>query len=436
MLAARKLAQTNFSSGSCRKLSVLSASYKFPFPQVEDKPLSAPVVKQISLDSGVRVISREKDSGVVSFKVAVAGGSSTETTAQRGSAFMLASAGYAGNLQQSGLSLVRYLESIGAEFSASSDREKVVYDVTVLANYFEPALNTILSILSTPADEEILSEAKGQAALLMKLRNSCNKRILCDITHEAAYGEGSPFGSNGLPVSVQKLSIPEVLAYRQAHFIRENLTIVSNGAVTADTIKKIVEGQSFPSKGNKGIELPANTFVGGEVKIRADLDGNTNLAVAFPIPAGSAGNAYHVLADVINAQTASQGVCAGAYTNTYLNGGLIGVRATGSVSTASEQLQKVLGVLKNIAGGSAAETDGARARLALSRAFAVEVGGSQATCALLADGGNSANDIRTLSSSAVVDAAKAVLKTANPAFAVYGATAGVPSYSAVQKFLA
>ena len=83
-------------------------------------------VNQATLESGLQIISREKDSGVVSFKVAVAGGSSTETAAQRGAAHLLASAAFAGNANNTGLQFVRAFELLGARFSASADKEKVM----------------------------------------------------------------------------------------------------------------------------------------------------------------------------------------------------------------------------------------------------------------------------------------------------------------------
>lgn len=94
----------------------------------------------------------------MSFKVAVAGGSSTETAAQRGAAHLLATAAFAGTATESGLKVVRDLEHLGARFSATSDREKIVYDVTVMADRVEPALATILSLVaSAPVDSYLVS---------------------------------------------------------------------------------------------------------------------------------------------------------------------------------------------------------------------------------------------------------------------------------------
>jgi predicted Zn-dependent peptidase len=428
MLAARKLAQTQISSASSRSLSVLSAAYEFPHTHVNAKAATPAKLNNTTLNSGVQIIAREKDSGVVSFKVVVAGGSSTETAAQRGAAQLLASAAYAGNARNSGLRTVRYLEQLGARFSATSDREKIVYDVSVMADRVEPAIATILALVSSPpAEAYLLEEAKEAAALSYKLRSACPFAQVKDAVHEAAYGAGAGYGSNGYAENLKKLNVDEVLAYRQAHFTRENLTIVTNGGASADAVKSILEAHlaHFPTKGsNKGVVLPAATFVGGDVKVRADLDGKTHLALAFPTPAGDVGRAYEVLAGVVNARVAGQGICAGAFTHGYHHGGLFGVRASGCATKATEQLQKAVGELKAIAGGSATETEAIKTQISLRNALALEEGGSSATSLLLT---KSSGDVRGVAASAVADAAKQVLKTATPAFAVYGNVAGVPA---------
>ena len=67
---------------------------------------------------------------IATLRFAVLGGSSSESGAQKGAANFLAAAAYAGNRRNTGLRVVRFLESLGATFSASADREKVslVYD--------------------------------------------------------------------------------------------------------------------------------------------------------------------------------------------------------------------------------------------------------------------------------------------------------------------
>ena len=74
---------------------------------------------------------------IVNFKVAVLGGSSAETHAQKGSAHFLAANAYNGNGDFSGIRTVHFFEENGAKFSASADREKVrIYPLWMRRFYF------------------------------------------------------------------------------------------------------------------------------------------------------------------------------------------------------------------------------------------------------------------------------------------------------------
>lgn len=63
---------------------------------------------------------------VVSLKFAIIGGSRSEGPDQKGAAHFLSTTAFAGAGDTSGLRLVRYLERLGASFSASADKEKVM----------------------------------------------------------------------------------------------------------------------------------------------------------------------------------------------------------------------------------------------------------------------------------------------------------------------
>lgn len=134
-------------------------SEEFPHKEIVGrKSVPAAIHKQATFDNGVRVVTRERDSAVVSLKFAVLGGSSTETSAQKGAAHFLSTTAFAGNRNESGLRIVRFLESLGANFSASADREKIVYDVAVLADKVEPVFASIIrAIASGPHSNYVVS---------------------------------------------------------------------------------------------------------------------------------------------------------------------------------------------------------------------------------------------------------------------------------------
>ncbi len=104
------------------------------------------------------------------------GGSSAESDEQKGAAHFLAAAAYSGNHKNSGLRVVRYLESLGAIVKSSADRERVfwnqkhfwmmsmnlfqiVFDVTVLADRVDSAFAGLATAVSSPPHAQYVVSA-------------------------------------------------------------------------------------------------------------------------------------------------------------------------------------------------------------------------------------------------------------------------------------
>jgi len=412
---------------------------EFPHPAVTPKAPTPAKINSLTLSSGIRIIAREKDSGVASIKFAVLGGSSSESATQKGAAQFLASTAFAGNEKNSGLRIVRFLESVGATFTATADREKIVYDVSVMEDRVETVVATILSVISLPPHASyVLEEEKPHVQLHYDAYQSDSVAKLTELVHEAAYGEGSALGSSLYAPSLKALSVNETLSYRASHFLRENLVIAASG-MTADRLQKMVElyAASLPSKSITPLTLPSSPYTGGEVKVRVEGSGSTDLAVAFPVPAGEAGKPSQVLAGILAGRLAAKGSKATAFFNNYSKGGLLGVRVGGGVGAATNELTAALHELKALA-SSALETDVVKTKVSLDNFLALE--GQATTSYLLGSilaGVSPAQlaDVRTVTAQSVSGAAASLLKT-EPAYAVLGATAGTPSYAAIKKIIA
>jgi predicted Zn-dependent peptidase len=49
--------------------------------------------------------------------------------------------------------------------------------------------------------------------------------------HEAAYGEDSPLGASKYAVTLDKLSVMDIMAYRKANYDVTSMTVSSSGGV-------------------------------------------------------------------------------------------------------------------------------------------------------------------------------------------------------------
>lgn len=428
-----------------RPFGTLVATEEFPLnvtltPQ-KDK---APAVSTSKLENGVSVLSKDCTSSVVSLKVAVMSGSSAEAADQRGAAQLLAAAAFAGSGESTGLRVVRDLESVGATFSAYADKEKIVYDVKTLADTVEPVLETVLSaIASAPRAAYVLEESKETAQLGYNAFATDTTAQLQELVCEAAYGETSPLGASMFAANLRKLSVPSVLAYRAAHFVRSNVVVAASGGISHSALTSLVEKYSAAIPAASGA-APTSTasssseYLGGDVKVRTDSDGISNIAIAFPVPAGDAAKPYIILKALIAAHLQKQGVCALPFLCQFKSGGILGIQASGNAAFATSVLEGAVSEIKAVAAKApTTEADALKRKETLS-SFVSSEGSSGAGSLLdaftLGASLDTGADLRDVSADSVKAAATAVLKS-TPTYAVLGATAGTPSHSTVCSWL-
>lgn len=383
-------------------------------------PIKAAVVSHSMLDNGVQIVTSDSASPTVGLKFALIGGSSTEKACQKGAAQFLAAAAFSGSAKTSGLRIVRFLESKGARFSASADREKISYDVTVLPEHVDEVVGSILSAIATgPHAPYVFEEARENVALSHGQYASRCGFGLSELLVEAAYGEGSAYGSP-LFGNYTKLSVDSIMEYRNAHFTQENLIVVGSG-VSQEVLKASVAKHAAAVAKGAAVALPALKYIGGDLKVRADLGGKTQMALGFPV---SNGNASKVLVHALDSALKHKKIHAKTCLQTFAQGGLLAIHAHGCATSSLSSLQAAVAELKALS--SAEDFYGAAAAVTLDQLAPFE---GHATCQLLCahvSGKAAQADARTVTKKDVQDAAKAVLAS-KPTFVTYGATAGTPA---------
>lgn len=253
--------------------------------------------------------------------------------------------------------------------------------------------------------------------------------------HEAAYGDGTPMGSSLFASDLKKLDVGDVMEYRLRNFKTNNLTVLADG-LALNSLESSVKGFLGSAEATPVTSIPSG-FTGGSVRVRADLAGDTHVAVAFPTQSGAAGKAYTVLKEVLASRlkgTNAVGSYASAFSIPYSDGGLIGAYcAASSVSGAEDLVGTVIKELKAIA--TSCDVTSATNKITLSNLMALEGGASAADVMLAASvqGLDTMEyaDVRNVSAKDVSAAAAAVLK-ANPAIAVLGATYGLKSFDSIK----
>lgn len=405
---------------------LMVATEAFPYDVTVSPAPSAPaVIAEATLENGIKLITREVNAPLVTLKFAIFGGSGAETESQKGAAQLLATAAFQGNGDVSGLRIVRALESLGATIASSVDKEKIVYDVTVSPEGAQEALDIVMrSIASPPYAEYVLDELKPDAQLAYDLYSTDYSSQVSEMLYEAAYGEESTLGAS-VYGNLKKLSVSDVLAYRAKTFVSENIVITANGLSTAALESMIAASADVPTASSPPSSV-ACPYVGGDYKVRKDLNGNSYLGLAFPTPTGEAAKPYMVLQGMLESK------CTSSFLSSYSSGGLLGIVAKGTPTEATSMLEAAISDLKAVASGSAAEVDVIKKKVALTKMLALEESPAVALMSASTQGAAAATiaDCRTVSSADVSAAAAAVL-SAVPSYVVLGKTAGTPTYAAI-----
>jgi hypothetical protein len=228
--------------------------------------------------------------------------------------------------------------------------------------------------------------------------------------------------------------VPSVLEYRAAHFVRSNLVVAGSG-ISQAALEALVEKSAGQIPEGAAPVSAASAFVGGNVKVRTS--GPSQLAIAFPVPAGDAGKPYMVLKALLAAKLASQQVCASAFMTSFAgSGGMVGVQAAGSAADASSYIATAVAELKAIA-SKCPDLETVKQKVTLENLLALE--GESTSASLLAahvSGADpvSSGDVRSVTAASVSAAASAALK-ASPAYAVLGGTAGTASYAEILSLM-
>ncbi len=113
--------------------------------------------------------------------------------------------------------------------------------------------------------------------------------VFCaQLLHEAAFGEASALGSSAFASNLNKLAVADVLQYRASHFVQGNVVVAGNG-ISQDRLDAAVNKGASAIPAGAARTQAASAFVGGEVKVRTDLEGSSRFGLAFHVPAGEAG---------------------------------------------------------------------------------------------------------------------------------------------------
>ncbi|KAJ0964741.1 hypothetical protein J5N97_025879 [Dioscorea zingiberensis] len=262
----------------------------FPLPDVTiPSPLPDYIepgkTKITTLPNGVKIASETSVNPVASIGVYVDSGSIYETPASFGASHLLERMAFKSTTNRSHLRIVREVEAVGGNVTASASREQMGYTYDALKTYMPEMVEVLIDCVRNPAflDWEVNEQLQKVKAEIGEAANN-PQGLLLEALHSAGYS-----GALANPLIAPESAINRLNSSILEEFIAENYTasriVLAASGVDHDELVSIAEPLLSDLPKVARIDEPKSVYTGGEYRCQADSS-KTHLAVAFEVPGG------------------------------------------------------------------------------------------------------------------------------------------------------
>ncbi|KAJ6813728.1 putative mitochondrial-processing peptidase subunit alpha [Iris pallida] len=241
--------------------------------------------KITTLPNGVKIASEASPNPVASIGLYVDSGSVYETPTSSGVSHLLERMAFKSTTNRSHLRIVREIEAIGGNVSASASREQMSYTYAALKTYMPEMVEVLIDSVRNPAflDWEVNEQLQKLKTELGEISNN-PQSLLLEAIHSVGY---SGAFANSLVAS--ESSINRLKSEILEGFITENYTaprmVLAASGVAHEELVSIAEPLLSDLPKVSRPEQPKSVYVGGDYRRQADSD-QTHVALAFEIPGG------------------------------------------------------------------------------------------------------------------------------------------------------
>lgn len=239
-----------------------------------------------TLTNGVKIASEQLPSPAVSIGLFIDSGSVHETPLSSGATHLLERMAFKSTTNRSQLRIVREIEAIGGNSSASASREQMSYTIDALKTYIPEMVELLVDCVRNPAflEWEVNEELQKVKAELGELSKN-PQGLLLEAIHSAGYA-----GALANPLLVPESALSRLDSSILEEFILENYTgrrmVLAASGVDHEEVVKIAEPllSDVPAGTHQSEELKS-MYVGGDYRQQADSP-STHFALAFELPGG------------------------------------------------------------------------------------------------------------------------------------------------------
>ncbi|KAL8208443.1 hypothetical protein R6Q57_007855 [Mikania cordata] len=275
-----------FTGGSSSSLPPLD----FPLKGIE-LPASLPdhvetgKTKITTLRNGVRIASESSSNPAASIGLYVNSGSIYETPFSFGATHLLERMAFKSTANRSHLRLVREVEAIGGNVTASASREQMSYTYDALKTYVPQMVELLVDSVRNQVflDWEVKEQIQKVKSEVSEYANN-PEALLLEAIHSAGYSGALANPLLASEGSLNRLDSTILEEFVAANYTAPRIVLAASGVEHAELLK-YAEPLLSDLPGGSQVEEPESVYVGGDHRVMADT-GKTSFALAFELPGG------------------------------------------------------------------------------------------------------------------------------------------------------
>jgi predicted Zn-dependent peptidase len=243
---------------------------------------------QHKLKNGTRlIVAPQKETGAFSIIVFFKVGSRYESRDINGISHYIEHFAFKGTKKRPTAEILcKELNSYGAVYNASTDKEYTSYYVKIRAKYAEQAMEIISDIIyNSKFDAQELDRERKVVLEEVHMQHDNPMMYIGDMAEREVYGD-VPLGFfvGGDDKSMEKISRKDILGYYKKHYIPTNTVVVMSGNMEGVDTLKLAEkyfGKQKVTGGVAGCEKFAGKFA-QKITVEEREGAQFQLAISFP----------------------------------------------------------------------------------------------------------------------------------------------------------
>jgi processing peptidase subunit alpha len=250
------------------------------------RDLSSAPAQISTLANGMRVATLPSASPIASVGVFVDGGSRFETPETNGLTHFVERMSLKSTVNRSDFRLMRDMSKLGANVTASSGREHLIYAADCLSEHVPHVLGTMGDVIQHHAfDAQEIAEERERYAALAEQRDQIPDLKIMEAVHEAAYnGTGLGLSLYAPSHNLDSFTHDSLKSFTRQLFVPKRMVVSAVGVDHAELVALTNEVfNALPSSG-EGLPKQPAVYTGGEVRMHkrsSEGSGLTHFALAF-----------------------------------------------------------------------------------------------------------------------------------------------------------